>query len=249
MNGEIKVTGRIHSYESFGAVDGPGIRFVVFMQGCLLRCLYCHNPDSWDCSGGEQIGAQQLLQKILACKSFIKKGGVTFSGGEPLLQADFVAHMTALLQQHGLHVAIDTSGAVPLQRCKTAVDAADLLLLDIKALDPELCVTLTGRDNRQALQMLDFRQQQNKPVWIRHVVVPGYTLDVDRLQQLAAFLKSYSCIERVELLPFHKMGEYKWKQLRLPYTLEAVQPPQEPDLRRAKELFRSYGLPVDDLPA
>ena len=243
------MTGRIHSYESFGAVDGPGIRFVVFMQGCLLRCLYCHNPDSWDCSGGELIDAQQLLQKILAYKNFIKKGGVTFSGGEPLLQADFVAHMTALLQQHGLHVAIDTSGAVPLQRCKPAVNAADLLLLDIKALDPDLCVTLTGRDNRQALQMLDFRQQQNKPVWIRHVVVPGYTLDVDRLQQLAAFLKSYSCIERVELLPFHKMGEYKWKQLRLPYTLEAVQPPEEADLRQAKELFKSYGLPVDDLPA
>ncbi len=243
------MTGRIHSYESFGAVDGPGVRFVVFMQGCLLRCLYCHNPDSWDCSGGEQIDEQQLLQKILAYKNFIKKGGVTFSGGEPLLQADFVAHMTMLLQQHGLHVAIDTSGAVPLQHCKAAVAAADLLLLDIKALDPDLCVTLTGRDNRQVLQMLDFRQQQNKPVWVRHVVVPGYTLDFGRLEQLAVFLKGYSCVERVELLPFHKMGEYKWQQLQLPYMLEAVQPPKEGEMRRAKELFKNYGLPVDDSPA
>ncbi|MBR5496284.1 MAG: pyruvate formate lyase-activating protein [Oscillospiraceae bacterium] len=229
--------GRIHSYETFGAVDGPGIRFVVFMQGCPLRCKYCHNPDTWDFAKGEQKTPQQVMDKILDYKNFIKTGGVTISGGEPLAQPKFCAELLRLCKQNGLHTAIDTSGAVPLKNCKDIIDLADMLLLDIKSLDEDVCIDLTGLSNKNALEILDYCEKVQKPIWIRHVVVDGYTNDEEKITRLADFLNAYKCVKKVELLPFHKMGEFKWNDLGLDYKLADTQPPDMVDVKRYQKLF------------
>ena len=238
------ITGRIHSLESFGAVDGPGLRYVVFFQGCPLRCQFCHNPDSWDFAGGAELGVDELVGKILPFRAFYREGGVTLSGGEPLAQPEFAAALLARLKAEGLHTAVDTAGSVPLTRCREAVDLADLLLLDIKALDPALCRAITGRDNAGALALLDHCQETGKPVWLRHVLVPGLTLKRDELTALAAFLAPYTCVETVELLPFHQLGAHKWEQLAIPYPLKDVPPPAPEAVEEARDIFRSAGLPV-----
>lgn len=234
--------GYIHSCESFGAVDGPGVRFVVFMQGCPLRCRYCHNPDTWKLTDGKRITAQALADEIGQYRSFIRNGGVTLSGGEPLMQAEFAAELLTLCKAGGLHTAIDTSGAVPLDQCKAAVDAADLILLDIKEGDPKDCRALTGQDNANAYALLEYCERVNKPVWLRHVLVPGLTLDEGKLERLAKRLSAFSCIEKVELNPFHKMGEFKWEQLGLDYTLADTPAPEAEEVARAKAIFAANGL-------
>lgn len=187
-----------------------------FLQGCPLHCLYCHNPDSWDPADGTRQTAQEVFDQMRRYRHFIQRGGVTLSGGEPLLQAEFCAEFLTLCRGEGIHTAIDTSGAVPLERCEKAVRLAHLLLLDLKAMDAQLCQKITGMDNHNALALLDFAQQEGIPVWIRHVVVPGLTMDDGQLEALAKYLRKYSCVTRVELLPFHKMGEYKWEGLHRP---------------------------------
>lgn len=238
------LAGKIHSFDSFGAVDGPGIRFVVFFQGCPLRCRFCHNPDSWDLSQGKGYRVEEIVAEILPYRPFLRRGGVTLSGGEPLFQAAFAAALLARLREEGFHTAVDTSGGVPLENCRQAVDLADLLLLDIKALDPELCRDLTGRDNRNALSILDHREATGRPVWIRHVLVPGYTLDRDKLRDLAQFLTAYTCVERVELLPFHQLGSYKWKELGVPYDLEETPVPDGDQVEAARQIFAQAGFRV-----
>ena len=238
------VKGRIHSCESFGAVDGPGIRFVVFFQGCPLRCLYCHNPDTWDTAGGREVTAEELFGEIIKYKSFIKHGGVTLSGGEPLLQSAFAERLLTICGQNGLHTAIDTSGCVPLSVCRGAVDKADLLLLDIKAIDSVLSKKISGAGNENAKKLLDYCESIGKPVWIRHVLLPGWTLDIKQAQDMGAFLKDYTCVEKVELLPFHKFGEYKWEKLGLDYKLAEVQSPEPTQVEDMKKIIRSYGLKV-----
>lgn len=237
-------SGFIHSLESFGAVDGPGIRYVVFFQGCPLRCIFCHNPDSWAFGQGTRMEVGELVSKITALRPFYQTGGVTLSGGEPLAQPEFAAALLNRLKQEGFHTAVDTAGSIPLDRCREAVDLADLLLLDIKAYDPELCRSVTGQDGREAKRLLDYCQEKGKPVWIRHVLVPHYTLDPAHLTALADYLQPYTCIERVELLPFHQLGAHKWKLLEIPYTLEECPPPSMNDLKRAESIFRSRGLNV-----
>lgn len=245
MSSSPSVTGRIHSVETFGALDGPGIRYVVFLQGCPLRCLYCHNPDALCFTDGTEKTAKEVVEEIVRYKSFIQSGGVTLSGGEPLAQPAFALEILRRCQEQGLHVAIDTSGGVELEFCRPVVKEADLLLLDIKALDDGLCRKLTGCSNAGALRILDERQRLGRPVWIRHVLVPGYTLREDLLDELAAFLTSYTCVERVELLPFHKMGEYKWEQLGRAYELADTPPPTPDQVAAAKKLFSQRGLPVN----
>ena len=237
-------TGRIHSLESFGAVDGPGIRYVVFFQGCPLRCLFCHNPDTWAFSEGTEMGVEELVAKIVDYRPFYRDGGVTLTGGEPLAQPEFAAALLRRLKEEGFHTAVDTAGSIPLDRCREAVDLADLLLLDIKALDPELCRTVSGVDGSGALALLDYRQQQGKPVWLRHVLVPGYTLKQDALERLADYLKPYTCIEQVELLPFHQLGAYKWEQLHIPYALADTEVPDPQEVAMAQEVFRKRGFSV-----
>ena len=236
------IFGRIHSYESFGAVDGPGVRFVVFLQGCLLRCLYCHNPDTLDCNKGELVSSDQLMAKILSYKSFISDGGVTLSGGEPLLQPEFCEEIIDKCHENNLHITIDTSGAVPLSSAKNAMLKADLILLDIKDIESKDCKTLTGLGNENALATLNFCEKNNKNVWIRHVLVPGYTMIDEKLHALGKHLKSFCCIKKVELLPYHKLGLFKWEQLGLKSKLEGIEPPPENDIKKAKEILLSYGL-------
>ncbi len=236
--------GYIHSCESFGAVDGPGVRYVVFFQGCPLRCRYCHNPDTWKLTDGRCVSPQTLAAEIEQYRNFIRSGGVTLSGGEPLLQADFAAELLTLCKSAGFHTAIDTSGAVALDKCRGAVDTADLILLDIKDIDAEDCRSLTGQDNANAFALLDYCEQTGKAVWIRHVLVPGLTLSDEKLHRLGARLASYTCIEKVELNPFHKMGEFKWAALDIPYTLTDTPAPESDAVTHAKEIIRSYGLPL-----
>lgn len=235
--------GFIHSYESFGAVDGPGVRFVVFLQGCPLRCLYCHNPDTWNMQDGKRVSADDVIREILPYRNFIR-GGVTLSGGEPLLQPSFCTALLSACKQEGFHTAIDTAGSIPLAACRDAVDAADLILLDIKDIDQADCIALTGQDHQNAFTLLQYCERVKKPVWIRHVLVPGLTLKEEKLHRLAQALQPFSCIEKVELNPFHKMGEYKWQLTSTPYLLKETAAPSETSVRHAKEVFRSYALPI-----
>lgn len=239
-----EIMGRIHSIESFGAVDGPGIRYVLFMQGCPLKCKYCHNPDSWSCHDGTMYSADKIANDIKTYYNFIKNGGVTISGGEPLLQPEFLLELLKKCKEMNLHTAIDTAGSLPLSKSKECIDMADMLLLDIKCIDDDVCRELTGMSNSNALATLDYCEKTGKPVWIRHVMVPGITLDTTLLERLADYLSAYKCIENVELLPFHKMGEFKWESLKMHYELyDTVEPTQE-EILKAKEIFRSRNLPV-----
>lgn len=251
MNPTIKqnlqqITGYVHNTESFGAVDGPGIRYVFFLQGCPLRCLYCHNPDAIRCRGGTPWTAQEAAQEVLRYKGFIKNGGVTFSGGEPLMQAQFVAAVAQLLQEEGITTAIDTSGSEDIENpdVRAAIDAAALVLLDIKAWNQDLAVKLTGRDTQNAFAMLDYCESTGKPVWIRHVLIEGYTLDDAELNALADYLAGFRCIERVELLPFHKLGESKWEEIGRPYRLGDTPATTKEQTEHAKAIFAARGLTV-----
>lgn len=238
------IWGRIHSVETFGAVDGPGIRYVLFLQGCMFRCLYCHNPDTWDINGGNEIDSDEVIEDVKNYLSFIKNGGFTLSGGEPLLQPEFALDLIRKTKELGLHTAVDTAGSVPLSAVKEIANEADLIMLDIKTADKSLIKELIGRDDNNAVDLLDYREEIKKPVWIRHVLVPEYTMSEKRDIMLAELLKRYSCIERVELLPFHKMGEYKWKNLGLEYKLYDIPAPKIEEMEKSAQILRNSGLNV-----
>lgn len=231
------MTGRIHSTESFGTVDGPGIRFIVFFQGCPLRCRYCHNPDTWAPGAGRRASAGELMREIESCRNFICDGGVTLSGGEPLLQPEFALALLRECRAAGFHTAVDTAGSLPLDKTRAVIDAADLLLLDIKALDPGLCRRLTGQGPENTLATLDYCEKTGRPVWIRHVIVPGWTLEPGLLRALARFLKGYACVERADLLPFHKMGEHKWGACGMEPPLASVPAVTPEQLAEARRVF------------
>lgn len=185
----MSVQGNIHSVESFGTLDGPGLRYVVFLQGCSLRCRYCHNPDTWNMKGGTSQSAQEVVHDILSYKNFIKDGGgVTISGGEPLRQPEFALELITLLKEAGIHTALDTAGSVPLEISKPVLDAVDMVLLDIKSLDDKLCFSLTGMGgNANTLATLSYLQKINKRVWLRHVLVPSWTLEEKKVGRLGFF--------------------------------------------------------------
>ena len=249
------VTGFVHSVETLGALDGPGLRFVVFLQGCLLRCKFCHNPDTWACSGGTRITAGEQADEIFRYRKY-NTGGITVSGGEPLLQPEFTEALIRECKSRGIpHAAIDTSGAVPLEKCRAAVDSADLILLDIKAFDDAVARELTGLGTKNAWELLDYCEAAGKAVWIRHVLTPGITVfengadgkpfpDEDAfragnkmLTDGAARLREYRCIRKIELLPFHKMGEFKWDELQIPCPLKDTEEPAEVTVRRSRAIF------------
>lgn len=234
--------GYVHSVETCGTVDGPGLRYVVFLQGCPLRCKFCHNPDTWKCHVGKECTAEEVVEDILKYKNFIRHGGVTLSGGEPLMQPEFSADILRRCETNGLHTALDTSGIVPLYACKETVDAAKMLLLDIKHLDNAKCMELTGQGNQEPLNLLEYCAKMRKEVWIRHVVVPGWTDDLEDIEKMARFLSGYSNISRVEILPFHKMGEFKWKELALDYELESTPVPTMELLAAIRKIFARYSL-------
>lgn len=237
-----KIKARVHSIESFGAVDGPGVRFVLFLQGCHLRCLYCHNPDSWDLLGGVEISLKNILKNILAFKKFYKKGGVTISGGEPMLQHEFLYELLTALNVLGLHSAIDTNGFIDLKFSQKCIDKADMLLLDIKELSSDDCIKLTEYSNQNALKTLDYCESVKKCVWIRFVCVPNYTLKDEKLHKLGQLLQKYSCVERVDLIPFHQLGSYKYKALNISYKLESTPTPSESEMKNARAILNGYGF-------
>lgn len=233
-------TGRIHSVESFGTVDGPGIRFVTFLQGCPMRCLFCHNPDTWNPAAPVryEMTPQELLSETLRYRSFIRKGGVTLTGGEPLLQAAFAREYFRLCKEDGLHTALDTSGAVVTEEALGVLDFTDLVLLDVKTADDAFHKSYTGMERKNNRLFLDHLQSVGKPVWIRHVLVPGLTDIPERLEGLAEYLSGYSCIERVEILPYHTMGVYKYAELGLRYPLEGIGPESALKAEEVREAFR-----------
>ena len=231
------VSGKIHSFESFGTLDGPGVRYIVFLQGCALRCCYCHNPDTWDVCGGEVFIVEEVMKKILSCRNFIKSGGVTFSGGEPLLQREFLSELLDACVEEKLHTAIDTAGSVPVAVSSGVIDKANMLLLDIKSLDDTLCRKITGQGNRNALDTLEYCEKTSKPVWIRHVVVPGLTMDERKLQELSQYLEKFNCVKRVDLLGYHKLGEFKWSSLGIENTLKDTPEPSKEEILSLQNLF------------
>lgn len=227
--------GRIHSVETFGTVDGPGIRFVAFMQGCPLRCLFCHNPDTWNATGTCQyeLTPEELTAEVLSYRSFLSNGGVTLSGGEPLLQPEFARQFFYLCRQEGLHTALDTSGACLTKATDRVLDVTNLVLLDIKTMDAALYPKLTGKGQANNLAFLDHLEERGIDTWIRHVVVPGLTDDDVWLQRLGQHVSRYNVVKKIEILPYHTLGEYKYRRLGIRYPLEGVKPLSA---RRAEEI-------------
>ena len=231
--------GRIHSFESLGAVDGPGVRFVVFMQGCSLKCKYCQNRDTWNLKGGTTYSSDEIVEKILRYKNYIiPNGGVTISGGEPLLQTKFLIELFTKLKKYNIHTCIDTSGSVVLtDEIKELIDLTDLFLLDIKCINDEKAINLTGVSNKKELEFANYLSSINKPMWIRQVLVPGYTDDEQDLVKLKEFISTLKSVEKVEILPYHDLGKFKWEQLGEIYPLEKVRTANNDDVKRAKEIL------------
>ena len=239
-----EITGRIHSVESFGSADGPGVRYIVFLKGCNMRCQYCHNPDTWAKDGGELMTPEEVLKKALRYKTYWKeKGGITVSGGEALLQIDFVTELFRLAKEKGVNTCLDTSGnpfslEEPFKsKFDELMKYTDLFMLDIKHMDDAAHRKLTGQTNQNILEMAAYLSDHGKAMWIRHVLVPGITTEEDELHQLRSFLDTLKTVERVEVLPYHTLGVFKWKELGIPYQLEGVDPPTKEQIDRAKEIL------------
>lgn len=214
------MTGQIHSIQSLGAVDGPGVRYVVFLQGCPLRCVYCHNPDTWQPTGGETYTADALVQKALRFRPYwTNGGGVTVSGGEPLLQAAFVEELFAKLHEHGVHTALDTSGVGRLSAAERVLRHTDLVLCDLKFLTEEAYRAHCGASLRQVEQFLQLTALKGVPLWIRHVVVPGLTDSIDHLRRIKWRAERYPNLQKLEFLPFHKLCLEKYDRLGIPFPL------------------------------
>lgn len=238
--------GYIHSVETFGAVDGPGVRYVVFFQGCPIRCLYCHNPDALKRKNGKKMSASAVVKDILKYKSYIQNGGVTLSGGEPLLQPKFALSIIKKLHKHNISVAVDTAGSIFTKDTKKVLKACDLVLLDIKANSEEMYQKICKTTKLNNDKTINYLYEINKPVWIRHVIVPNYTLDFNELNSLAKYLTQFKeIIQKVEILPFHKMGEYKWKELGLEYKLYDIVEPSKEEVKKAKNIFKENNFVVN----
>ncbi len=237
--------GYVHSLESFGAADGPGVRYMIFMSGCAMRCQFCHNPDTWKVGAGTPYTADELLSKAMRYRSYWgSKGGITVSGGEPLLQIDFLLELFRKAKEKGIHTAIDTSGnpyttKEPFySKWKELMKLTDLVLLDIKQIDEEEHRKLTGFSNENILALARELSDWKIPVWIRHVLVPGGSDRDEYLMRLADFLATLSNIERVDVLPYHTLGVFKWEKLGIPYPLEGVEPPTRERIENAKRILK-----------
>ncbi len=245
--------GRVHSVETFGSVDGPGIRFLIFLKGCSMRCRYCHNPDTWDPETDDLRTADELLTQAMRYRSYWgREGGITVSGGEALLQIDFLTELFRKAKAKGIHTCLDTSGQPFTRRepffSKFAelMKYTDLLLFDLKQIDDAKHRELTGRTNRNILDCARYLSDIGKPIWVRHVLVPGVTDNDDDLHALRAFIDSLQNVKRVEVLPYHAMGTYKWEQLGIPYTLKDVSAPSEERVRNAEHILTAPGIcPVE----
>ncbi|MED3963728.1 pyruvate formate-lyase-activating protein [Niallia taxi] len=237
--------GRIHSIETFGTVDGPGIRYVVFTQGCLLRCQFCHNADTWGLHGGKEMEVQEIIEDLTAYLPFINTsgGGITVSGGEPLLQLPFLLELFKACKQIGIHTTIDTSGGCYStashfqEQLLELLSYTDLILLDLKHINRKKHINLTGMGNDHILAFATFLSEKQVPVWIRHVLVPTINDNVDDLRNLGEFISTLSNVEKVEILPYHKLGVYKWEALGLDYPLVGIDPPSEESVNYAYSML------------
>ena len=236
--------GYIHSTESFGTVDGPGVRFVIFCQGCPMRCKYCHNPDTWEIGKGMRMSPEELIAEYMRNKAFYSRGGITVTGGEPLLQIDFLLELFALAKEKGIHTCIDTSGATYRegesaynQKLDHLMAMTDLVMLDIKHIDEAAHRELTGMPNEGILAFAKYLERKNVPLWIRHVVVPGISDDEGALSRLGAFIGGLKNLKALDVLPYHTMGKAKYQQLGMDYPLEGVEPATKAQAQRAKGII------------
>lgn len=246
--------GNVHSIETFGTVDGPGIRYVVFTQGCMLRCQYCHNPDTWDIGKGKVMTVDQIMQDLESYLPFFQAsgGGITVTGGEPLLQIDFVTALFKACKKKGIHTTLDTSaGCYNTEesfqlKLNDLLEHTDLVLLDLKHMDENEHKKLTGRSNVQVLQFARLLSDKKVPVWIRHVLVPGVTDSVEHLEQLSDFIHTLYNVEKIEVLPYHKLGVYKWSTLGYKYPLEGVEPPTAESVQQANDILKKEPVKVPE---
>lgn len=239
-----KVVGHINSLETFGLVDGPGVRFVIFVQGCRMRCKYCHNPETWALEGGEEWTPQDLFKRAYRYKNYWgKDGGITVSGGEPLLQIDFMNEFFKIAKQHGVNTVLDTAGnpfmmEEPfLSKFNELMKNTDLVMLDFKEIDPAKHKELTGWDNANIVQMAKYLSEIGKDMWIRHVLVPGITDDEQGLHELDALIKELKTVKRVEVLPYHTLGLAKWQKLGISYPLDGVPTPTKEQTALAEQIL------------
>lgn len=240
------VVGRIHSIESFGSADGPGVRYIIFLQGCRMRCKYCHNPDTWASQQYESQTSEEVLKKALRYKTYWgKNGGITVSGGEALLQIDFLIDLFQRAKEKGVHTTLDTSGnpftreGEFFEKFQKLMEVTDLFMLDIKHIDPSGHKDLTGQPNENILDMARYLSEQKKDMWIRHVLVPGYTDSEEQLKALQSFIKTLDTVKRVEVLPYHTLGVFKWKELGIPYGLEGVPTPNQEQIDLANKILET----------
>ncbi|MCI5726713.1 MAG: pyruvate formate-lyase-activating protein [Clostridium sp.] len=241
-----QILGNIHSLESFGSADGPGVRYIIFLRGCNMRCKYCHNPDTWAKKDGNMLmTADEVLQKALRYKNYWKNnGGITVSGGEALLQIDFLIELFRKAKEKGIHTTLDTSGN-PFTRenpffekFNVLMKYTDLFMLDIKHIDDECHKKLTGCSNKNILDMANYLSDNNKDMWIRHVLVPGITDSKEQLTNLKEFISTLNSVKKVEILPYHTLGVFKWEELGIPYGLENVNPPSKEQIEEAKRILQ-----------
>ena len=238
------MVGYVHSTESFGTVDGPGIRFVFFLQGCKLRCKYCHNPDTWTINAGQTMTVDDAFKEVMKYKHYISAGGVTFSGGEPLLQIDFVMELSKKLKENGIHVAVDTSGAtfdytdaLLVEKYRELLSYVDLFLLDIKHIDSDKHKQITGVGNENTLAFAKFLSDNEKSVWIRYVLCPTLSDEESDIIKLKNFINTLNKVDKIEILPYHSLGEIKYDKLGLPYSLKGIKPPLKEAVEKAKEIL------------
>lgn len=243
------IKGNIHSIESFGSVDGPGVRFLIFLKGCHLRCRYCHNADTWEEGSTDQRTADELLEQAERYRSYWgSEGGITVSGGEPLLQLDFLIDLFTKAKERGIHTCIDTAGE-PFSRdpdwfgrFQKLMQVTDILLMDIKHIDRKKHIGLTGRPNDNILDMFRYLSDIGKPIWIRYVLVPGLTDDEDDLRRTGAFISGLSNVRKIDVLPYHAMGAYKWEKLGYRYTLTDTRSPSAEEADSALQLLSGKSL-------
>ncbi len=236
----MELKGNVHSFESMGAVDGPGIRFIVFMQGCKLHCKYCQNRDTWSEDINKEYSVQEVVEKAIRTKPYMDStgGGVTVSGGEPLLQSDFLLELFKELKKQNISTCIDTAGSVVITNTiKELLKFTDLVLLDIKHINDEKCIELTGFSNKNELDFARYCSENDIPMWIRQVLVPGYTDDIKDLKQTRKFIDTLKNVKKVEILPYHNLGKQKWLNLGLKYPLENTRIPTNEEIKKAEEIL------------
>ena len=237
--------GYIHSLETFGTVDGPGVRFVVFFQGCPMRCQYCHNPDTWKIEDGQEMDADEIISRYLRNESFYTTGGITATGGEPMVQIDFLTELFTKAKEHGIHTALDTSGIMfpgvdageAFEKVENLMKVTDLVMLDIKHIDEDEHQKLTGQSNKRIIEFARYLDSIKKPVWIRHVVVPGITLYQEYLQRLGEFMATLKNVKALDVLPYHTMGKTKYENLGMEYPLGNTREATKQEAKAAKNII------------